>query len=406
MKYNLICNKCGKVIGDFAVWFKQDQLCECGSNYAEVEYYSDYKKIDGLCNSKHKPESFYHYFDFLPLNNQKNIVSLKEGAVPMERWEFLEKYALEQHGVKCHVMVCRNDLNGGSNTFKDIAASLAASLFKENGVMEYCLASTGNTATAYSKYLAKAGVKFDVFAPCDMYQESVDAIKATGQNLLICQGNYAFAKKKATDFHKSANVMISAGNIDPIRVEAKKTLVFECLRQLGRIPDVYIQAVAGGTSPIAFQKGMNELSKDYPHLKMPRMILIQQDTCDPMVQAWEWAEANGFPEGYENKYPSIEPNTKISILSAGTPAMYPILGPIVKNSSGCFLRVKESDLVYYGKIVKKERDIYFGPAAIVCLEGFYQALKENKIKQGDQVLLNAGEGAERAKWFREAIDNN
>lgn len=404
MKYQLICKNCGKVTKDFAAWFKQDQLCECGSNYAEVVYFSDYKKISDLCNSKHRADNFYHYFDFLPLNSKDNIVSLNEGAVPMERWGFLEKYALEQHGVKCQVVVCRNDLNQGSNTFKDLAASLAASLFKENGVKEYCLASTGNTATAYSVYLAKIGVKFNIFTPSDMYQDSVDAIKATGQNLIVCKGNYAFAKKEATEYHKSKGVMISAGNIDPIRVEAKKTLVFECLRQLGRIPDVYIQAVAGGTSPIAFQKGMNELSNNYPELKMPRMILVQQDTCDPMVQAWEWAEANNFPVGYEKKYPSIEPKTKISILSAGIPAMYPILGPIVKNSGGCFIRVKESDLPYYGKIVKKEQNIYFGPASIICIEGFYQALKENKIKEGDQVLLNAGEGAERSKWFQKEID--
>ena len=39
MKYQIRCKKCGKVIGDFATWFKQDQQCACGSTYAEVEYF-------------------------------------------------------------------------------------------------------------------------------------------------------------------------------------------------------------------------------------------------------------------------------------------------------------------------------------------------------------------------------
>ena len=62
----------------------------------------------------------------------------------------MEKYAKEMFNIDCRVMVYRNDLNGGTNTFKDVAASMAASIFKENGIKEYCIASTGNTATAYS----------------------------------------------------------------------------------------------------------------------------------------------------------------------------------------------------------------------------------------------------------------
>ena len=165
-----------------------------------------------------------------------------------------------------------------------------------------------------------------------------------------------------------------------------------------------MQAVAGGTSPIAYEKGMREIATTYPEHKMPRMILVQQDTCDPMVQAWEWATENKFPEGFEKEYPSIEPKTKISILSAGTPGMYPIVGPIVKNSNGCFVRVKEDELVDYGKIIKREKGIYLGPASVVCFAGFYEALKQNKIKNGDLVMLNTGEGCGRAQWFKEEID--
>lgn len=406
MKYQLVCKRCGKVIGDFADWFKQDQLCTCGSNYAEVVYTTDFHELDRLCATDKTPKNFYHYFDFLPLNDKKNIVSMEEGAVPIEKWDFLEEYAANTYGINCNVVVCRNDMNGGTGTFKDIAASLAASIFKEYGVKEYCLASTGNAGASYSTYLAKAGVKFNLFSPSDMYKESQDTIRATGQNLIVCNGNYGVAKKEAADFHKNNHVMISAGNIDPIRVEAKKTLVFECLRQLGRIPDVYMQAVAGGTGPIAFKKGFDEISKIHPRYKMPRMLLVQQDECDPMVKAWEWAEENNFPEGYEKHFPSIDTKTKISILSAGTPGMYPIVGPMVHDSNGSFLRIKEAELPEYGRIIMKHLGICMGPASVVCFAGFYEALKENKIKDGDLVLLNIGESSDRAKWFRDEVEKN
>ena len=84
--------------------------------------------------------------------------------------------------------------------------------------------------------------------------------------------------------------------------------------------------------------------------------------------------------------------------------MYPLVGPIVRNSGGCFLRISEEGLEEYGRIVKKERGIYMGPASAVCIAGFYEALKKGDIRDGNLVLLNTGEGCDRARWFRKAID--
>ncbi len=405
-KYKLVCTKCGNVIDDFATWFTMNQQCECGCKRADVVYNTDYHEILERIKPEHHPENFYHYFNFLPLLDEKNIVTFGEGAIPMEEWDFLEKFAKEHYGIDCKVMVYRNDKNGGTNTFKDIAAALAASIFKENGVKEFCVASTGNTATAYSRYLAEAGVKFTVFVPNDVCPDTVNAIRSYGQNVVISEGNYVAAKKEAADFHQSNHVLMSAGNIDPIRVEGKKTMVFEYLRQLGKMPDVYIQAVAGGTGPIALDKGVRDMQATFPEIQLPRVILIQQDTCDPMVQGWNNAVNNGFPEGYENNYPIIDdPKTMVSILSTGNPGMFPVVAPIVRKSGGTFLQVKESELVNFGKLVKRERGIYLGPASIVCLAGFFKALEEGEIKNGETVLLNTGEGAARATFFKEMIDN-
>lgn len=405
MKYRLVCKKCGKEIPNFAQWLQQDQLCECGSNYVEAEYNTDYKQLKNLINST--PENFWHYFDYLPLSSKENAISCQEGTVPIEEWDFLNRYAKENYDIDCKVMVCRNDLNGGTNTFKDVAAALAASIFKENGVKEYCLASTGNTATAYSKYLSIGGTKFTVFTPNCVNEDTVEEIKSHNQNIVISEGDYAQAKKEAAEHHKRNNVLISMGNIDPIRVEAKKTMVFEFLRQLGKMPDVYLQAVSGGTGPIAIEKGVREISAYYPEATLPKMLLVQQDTCDPMVRGWEEACRKGFPEGYEKEYPVIEnPQTCVSILSTGNPGMFPIVAPIVKKSGGNFLRVKEADLVDYARLIKRERNIDLGPASIVCFAGFFEALRKQEIANGQLVLINTGEGAARARDFKKRCQLN
>ena len=40
----------------------------------------------------------------------------------------------------------------------------------------------------------------------------------------------------------------------------------------------------------------------------------------------------------------------------------------------------------------------------MCFAGFYQALAEGKIKDGETVLINTGEGAARAKDFAAAVE--
>ncbi|MDY5968995.1 MAG: hypothetical protein SPJ13_03125, partial [Bacteroidales bacterium] len=112
-KYHLVCKKCGTVVGDFKQWFAQDQHCECGSNYAEVVYdNANYRILDELATGS--ANSFYKYFDFLPLEHKENIISCGEGAIPLEEWRHLERAARRKFGVDCQVFVYRNDLNGAT----------------------------------------------------------------------------------------------------------------------------------------------------------------------------------------------------------------------------------------------------------------------------------------------------
>jgi len=324
--------------------------------------------------------------------------------VPLERWSFLESFAREKYGLDIKVHVYRNDLNGGTGTFKDPAASMAASLFNELGIKQYCIASTGNSATAYAKYLSMAKVNCSVFMPEDAIKTSEATISSYGQQVFRVKGDYAKAKEIAAGYAKLHGIPMSTGNIDPIRVEAKKTMVFEWLRQMDQFPDVYIQAVSGGTGPIAIDKGIREISHLYPELKNPRFLLVQSDGCDPMVQAWEQAEANGFPEGFEKEYPVIDnPTTEIPTLATGNPASYPIIAKLVKKSGGTFLRMREEKLVAVGKLTAYEQKVIPGPASAVCLAGFFVALRKNLIKDGETVLINIGEGPNRAPLFLEQM---
>jgi threonine synthase len=398
-KYYLQCRECKHEISGLKEWFESRQKCpECGNKWVDAKYHDDAEKIrDLILNNSGDPNSVFYYFDFLPILDEENIITRGEGVIPVENWTFLEQFAKEKYNLDITVNVYRNDLNQGTNTFKDVAASVAASALKENGINQYAVASTGNIASAFSHYLALADINLSVFMPNDALKANESEVSAYGQQVFRVNGDYAAAKKVAADYSSKYNILLSGGNTDPMRVEAKKTMVFEWLRQTGELPGVYIQALSGGTGPIAIEKGCDEIQELGLFDKRPRYIMVQPDGCDPMTAGWNDAKAKGFPEGWEKVYPIYEnPTTAVPTLATGNPATFPIIASIVKQSGGEIITTKESETADIARLVVFEKGVKIGPASTVAVNGFFEALKQDLIKDGENVLINIGESMNRA----------
>ncbi|MDA3894006.1 MAG: pyridoxal-phosphate dependent enzyme [Salinivirgaceae bacterium] len=405
-KFHLHCTQCGYDVADFKEWFEYMQKCpKCGCAVVDVQYSKDYSALkDMIFSNGSEPKNLWHYFDFLPLNNRENIISRGEGVIPLEQWGFLEKYAKEKFGLSIKVHAYRNDLNPGTGTFKDVAASVASSVLKENGVKEFCIASTGNIANAYSHYLADAGISIAVFVPNDVLKANEAEVNSYGQKLFKVKGDYAAAKHVAAEYSKKYSILMSGGNVDPMRVEAKKTMVFEWLRQIGEVPNVYVQALSGGTGPIAIEKAYKDLKGLDLVDEMPRFIMVQPSGCAPMTHGWEKAKEDKFPEGWLFDYPIYEnPITKVPTLATGKPGTYPIIADLVKRSKGEIIEFNEEYLVDIARAVAFENTVRMGPAAAVAVGGFFKSLNEGIIKEGDNVLVNVGEGVRRAPDFVEEM---
>ncbi|MBI9068171.1 MAG: pyridoxal-phosphate dependent enzyme [Salinivirgaceae bacterium] len=405
-KFFLHCTQCDYDIQDFKEWFQHNQKCpKCGNAFVEVKYNRDYKELKKLIASNNgDPKNVFHYFDFLPINNPENIISRGEGVIPLENWTFLEDFAKGKYNLDIKVHAYRNDLNPGTGTFKDVAAAIAASVLKENGIKEYVIASTGNIANAYAHYLAEAGISIAVFVPNDALKANEAEVNSYGQKLFRVNGDYAVAKKVAADYAKKYNILMSGGNIDPMRVEAKKTMVFEWLRQIGEVPNVYIQALSGGTGPIAIEKAYKELEGLGLVDKMPKFIMVQPSGCAPMTHGWDKAKEEEFPEGWLHDYPIYEnPVTKVPTLATGKPGTYPIIADLVKRSGGEIIEFDEDKLIDVARVVAFENTVRMGPAAAISMGGFFESLHKGIIKNGDKVLINVGEGIRRSPDFVEEM---
>ncbi len=404
-KFHFQCLSCKNIIYDINTWFSSGQKCpECGGNRVSCVYPAGYEKIPELIRSFPANANMWHYFDYLPLQSRSNIISFKEGTVDIDRWAFIENYAREYHNIDCRVFVQRNDQHTGTGTFKDMAGTVVASALKENRQKEYVVASTGNIANAFAKYLAAANISLYAFLPEIASQFQVAGIKSYGQRVFRVAGDYTRAKELATEFAGKYHIVLAAGNFDPFRVEAKKIMVYEWLRQMEIMPTVYIQALSGGTGPLGIQKAYEELATIGLGGTLPRQLLIQSEQCAPMAEAWESAKKNNFPSDWETDYPIIEnPETSIPTLSTGNPQTYPIIGAFVKQTLGEILACEEKMAIVMSRIIAFETSILIGPAAALPVAGLFRALKNKLIHNGDTIMLNIGEGVNRSPDFMQKM---
>lgn len=406
-KFYLQCKECSHQISDFSEWFAGKQKCpKCGSIRADVMYRRDMRDVLKLIKDKSfNPKSIWGYFDFLPLLDRQNIVSDGgEGVNPIPRWEFLEEFAKEKYNLKIKVYAHRNDTNYSTGTFKDLAGTVVSSVLKENGVKNYVGASTGNIGVAYSRYLAAAGISLTLFIPKSSLKTQEAEIGSYGQTVFRVDGDYAKAKKFAKEFANKYDFVLTGGNFDPMRLEAKKTMLYEWLRVLPDFPTVFMQAISGGSGPLGIAKACQELDGMGAFEKMPRFILPQPHRCAPMAEAWEKAKEKGFPKGWEKHYPVYEnPATTVKTLATGNPTAYPALAAVVKQSGGEIIASQEEKTIDVTRLLAYETTLRFGPAASITVVGFLQSLRQGHIKDGDVVMLNIGEGVARSPEFMEKV---
>ena len=401
-KFWLKCNQCRSKIPNFLVWFSSGQTCPgCRSTEVEVVYNEGWKAIrDSLRRDTISGSGIWRYFNFLPLNDPGNIVSCGEGEVAIDRWTFLEEIALREFHIQCQIFSHRQDNNFATGTFKDLAGSVVASVLKEQGVREYVVASTGNIGVACARYLSDANITLYAFIPENSSRSQEAEIACFGQKVFRVKGDYSFAKQLAAEFASKHKLLLAAGNFDPMRIEAKKTMLFEWLRILKVCPTVYIQALSGGTGPLGISKGIHDLRDSDLALHLPRLLLIQSSKCCPMADAWEEAKLQGFPCGWEQSYPVYNnPETRVPTLATGNPKTYPVLGKLVYDSNGEILRFNEDDAATIANLVAYKTSVRVGPAAAIAVGGLLTALKKKHIRDGDIVMLNIGEGIRRAPEF-------
>ena len=373
----LVCPKCGKTLSLGEV----HQLCECGSPLL-VQYDLEKAKETLNRNSFHgRGANLWRYRELLPVQDDRNIVTLGEGYTPL--------FPLEKAGRKSGIpnLYLKDEGIIPTGTFKARGATVGVSRAKELGVRQLAMPTNGNAGAAWSVYGARAGIEVTIVMPEDAPKITRNECAATGAKLYLVRGLISDCGKIVGAGVKAHGWFDASTLKEPYRIEGKKTMGLEIAEQFRwQLPDVILYPTGGGVGIIGIWKALKELKEiGIVEGPLPRLVAVQAEGCAPIVRAYQ-----------EGKKESVFfENSRTVAFGINVPKALGdfLVLQAIAETDGCAKAVSDEQiLAALGELAREE-------GAFVCPEGaaIYAAAKELReegwIRELDRVvLLNTGAG--------------
>lgn len=378
----LKCDSCQKT---FPFQSGLGQCPHCGGDWLDPIYDLAATKQVWAAELAARPQTMWRYWELLPLVSRENIVSMGEGYTPLIHLPNLGLMLGHQQ------IYLKDERQTPTGSFKDRQASLAISTFKENGINEFAVASTGNVGISYSAYAARAGIKVWAFLNSAVPQDKMREIALYGTEVIKVTASYDRTKKVAARFARRQGIYYDKGVKNIAAKEAMKTVAFEIAEQLGAVfspadgkfiaPDWYVQAVSGGLGPVGVWKGFLELKEMGLIDRLPKMAHIQAAGCAPMVSA--------FDAGLDRAKPVEIPQTLIATVATGDPGdVYPHLRQIALTHGGHFEAIPDDESFHAMHVLAQLEGISMEPAPAMAFAGLFKMIGRQIIKPTETVVVN------------------
>lgn len=264
-----ICSKCGKRESTTT----RQAKCECGGLW-NLDYVPPKFSLDDIDRDEW---SMFRYRKFMAVEGDGwKDISLGEGMTPVVR--------LDEN------VLLKMDYFMPTLSFKDRGAAVLIAHCKDIGVDYVVQDSSGNAGNSVAAYSGKAGIKCEIFVPEGTSPGKIDMIRAHGATCTVVPGSRDHCAdvcrgKVDTDGCYYANHVYN-----PYFYEGTKTYIYEVFEQLKRMPKHIIIPVGNGTLFLGAIYALEHLLASGVIEEMPKIIALQSQNCDPLLQAAERGE--------------------------------------------------------------------------------------------------------------------
>lgn len=354
MVYSVVCTKCGSENSDAAF------RCHKCNSILEVRYaYSPLPKLrkNGTGMSK--------YLNMLPV---VRLFSLGEGTTPLKRIGQSSRGSL----------LLKVETGNPTCTFKDRGSAVEISKAMELGMDSVVCASTGNMGLSVAYYARHAGIKCTIFISRDANRRKIKKILAQKAAVKEVKGDFNTALNAAERFSRKTGAFV-CGDYH-YRKEGQKTVAFEVMEQLRyRAPDYVFMPAGNATLFSGFYKGLKEFKILGLIDKMPRLIAVQSEMCDPLVKA--------IASGKRITY--TRPKTAADAIAVGYPTFGNEAVDAIRESKGTALAVGDKEIADAVVELKKHK-VYAELGGGTGYAGFLKYAKCNPMKSKKSVVLVTG----------------
>ena len=366
-RIRLQCRECKK---EYEPNFKY--VCDDCFGPLDVQYNFPSVNKDTFTN---REQTYWRYFELLPILDKKNIVSIDAGMTPLSKADRLGKE------LGLNNLYIKNDSVNPTYSFKDRPAGVAVSKAKEFGLTSVGCASTGNLASATAAHAAKAGLPCHVFAPSDIEHAKITQALSYGANFIAVDGTYDDANRIAAQIGDSKGIGIVNINMRTYYVEGSKTLAFEVAEQLEwQVPDQLIVPVGSGAMLNSICKGFEELQdvsllNDVSNM---HMIAAQPHGCAPIVDA--------FKNNSDTVIPVENPDTVAKSLAIGDPGDGHYVLKRLKQYNGFAEESNNKEILDAILLLAKTEGIFTETAGGVSVAVLKKMIDDGKIDKNDTVV--------------------
>ena len=340
-----------------------------------------------------REQTYWRYFELLPITDKSNIVSINAGMTPLVKAEKLGK------AIGLNNLYIKNDSVNPTFSFKDRPAGVAVSKAKEFGLGSVGCASTGNLAAATAAHAAKAGLPCYIFAPSDIEHAKITQALSYGSHYIAVDGTYDDANRIAAQVGDSKGVGVVNINMRSYYVEGSKTLAYEVAEQLNwQVPDQLIVPTGSGAMLNAICKGFEELETVSLVDKVSQMHMncAQPNGCAPIVTA--------FKKNNTDVVPVENPDTVAKSLAIGDPGDGRYVLKRLKQFNGIAEESNNKEILDAILLLAKTEGIFTEPAGGVSVAVLKKMVEQGQIDKNEiTVCYVTGNGLKATESLMEVL---
>lgn len=359
----------------------EDGTSRCVDDVAQALALADVARVEllyeygpGLVPSQPLDQAgMWRYRDLLPLDPGPITYPLPVGGTPLVAPPGLRQAS------ECKELWLKDETRGPTGSNKDRATALVLQHALNRGYETVSCASTGNVAVSLAVGAAAAGKRAVIFVPADVEETKLALMLFAGATVVKVREGYAAAFRLSREAAKAFKWCDRNTGVNPLTIEAKKTVAFEIWEQLGRtVPDAVVAPVGDGPTLCGLAKGFRELVACGVAERMPRLIGVQAEGCQPIKRAWE---ANA------SRVEPVQPSTIADGIAVGDPISGTLALRDVRQSGGGFVAVSDAELLRAMRVLATAAGVLAEPAGAAAYAGLLRALECGLLDRRERVVI-------------------